>query len=207
MELCAEEVILLGKANRGGGGGGRRGWWASRDISTSVASTCCDLTGVDGFVSAGRGPGRGGTRKRFPDPGMGDSDTLGSSGSLDNPKGCGGRREGVSCTTTSAVNLGVLVKEVGRVVDAGITCGSELNGDEDDIVGAFEDLDRPAFLGKGGRPTTASLFRTLLGVAMTWTPWPSGFRTGFLGFRELDRLSASWAISLATSSRFGLRSA
>jgi hypothetical protein len=89
-------------------------------------------------------------------------------------------------------------------MEPGITCGSALKGDENDAEVVLG-LDLTTFFCRG-RPMPASLFRVLLGVAMTWTPCPRGFRTGFFGFLELElvsRFSTSWAISLATSSRFG----
>lgn len=100
-------------------------------------------------------------------------------------------------------------KELGRTAEAGTSSG------EGDLFG-FLEKRRIMLVGKGGggrSRAVASFFRLPLGVAMTCTPCPNGFRTGFFCFRALPPpppdvdtlLFTSSAISLATSSRLGLR--
>lgn len=104
--------------------------------------------------------------------------------------------------------------ELGRTVEPGTICASlSSGGGERSIKCPGNDRTMLMGSGGGGKSKIASLFRLPLGVAMTCTPCPNGFRTGFFCFRELPPppgvvlLSASSAISLATSSRLGRRKA
>ena len=96
----------------------------------------------------------------------------------------------------------------GRTVELGIMMVSLCNGE--DMFSSWRTDGRARQRGSEGSPTVTSIFLEPLGVAITWTPWANGFRTGFLDFLELPLealCSATSAISLAISSRLGFRRA